>query len=105
MEAVTGGDLRNTVLNSMSNPKLYGEPDVVRWCHDIARGLHYLHTRSPIVIHRDMKLENVLLDGVLARACCALHDSACVLLTERALTLSRVNAQRNGVQKSRTLVW
>lgn len=32
-------------------------------CLDAARGLHYLHTRTPVVIHRDIKSGNVLLDA------------------------------------------
>jgi serine/threonine protein kinase len=56
MEAVTGGDLRNAVLKAMEDSKAYNDADIVRWTHDIARGLHYLHTRSPMIIHRDLKV-------------------------------------------------
>lgn len=55
MEAETGGDLRHMVLNAMGEPRVYTDADVVRWLHDVARGLHYLHTRTPLVIHRDLK--------------------------------------------------
>jgi serine/threonine protein kinase len=63
MESVTGGDLRGMIIHAMNDPKLYSDHDVERWCHDISRGLNYLHTRSPKVIHRDLKPENVLLDA------------------------------------------
>ena len=61
MEAVTGGDLRNAVLKAMNEPKTYSDADVVRWAHDISRGLHYLHTRSPMIIHRDLKVRRIRL--------------------------------------------
>ena len=34
----------------------------LRWARDIARAMTYLHTRSPPVVHRDLKSMNVLLD-------------------------------------------
>lgn len=30
---------------------------------DIARGMEYLHTQTPAVLHRDLKTPNLLLDA------------------------------------------
>ena len=35
----------------------------IRWCIQIAEGLQRLHNGSPMIIHRDLKLDNVLLAG------------------------------------------
>eukprot|EP00899_Mesostigma_viride_P028772 jgi/Mesvir1/907/Mv17468-RA.1 len=35
---------------------------VVRWATEIARGMVHLHTRSPPIVHRDLKSVNLLLD-------------------------------------------
>lgn len=42
---------------------MYSYCDALRWAADIASALHYLHSCQPRVIHRDLKLENVLLTG------------------------------------------
>jgi serine/threonine protein kinase len=34
----------------------------VRVCGDVAKGLNYLHTRNPLIVHADLKSKNVLLD-------------------------------------------
>ncbi|GKV19599.1 hypothetical protein SLEP1_g29834 [Rubroshorea leprosula] len=36
---------------------------VKHWCRQILRGLHYLHTRDPPVIHRDLKCDNIFVNG------------------------------------------
>jgi len=36
---------------------------VKRWCTDILNGLLYLHTRDPPVIHRDLKCDNIFING------------------------------------------
>ena len=36
----------------------------LQWCAQVADGLAFLHAQSPRIIHRDVKLDNVLLsDG------------------------------------------
>lgn len=42
---------------------LYTYRDALRWCQQIAAGVAHLHDRSPLIIHRDLKLDNVLLCG------------------------------------------
>ena len=36
---------------------------VKRWCHQILKGLHFLHSRSPPIIHRDLKCDNIFITG------------------------------------------
>ncbi|KAI1726376.1 protein kinase domain-containing protein [Ditylenchus destructor] len=33
------------------------------WCRQILKGLHFLHTRNPSVIHRDLKCDNIFITG------------------------------------------
>ena len=33
------------------------------WSRQIIKGLHFLHTRSPPVIHRDLKCDNIFITG------------------------------------------
>lgn len=35
--------------------------DALRWALQIAEALAYLHQFSPLIVHRDLKLENILL--------------------------------------------
>ena len=36
---------------------------VKHWCRQILRGLNYLHTHDPPVIHRDLKCDNIFVNG------------------------------------------
>jgi serine/threonine protein kinase len=42
----------------MSTPtaRLYSDYDALSWSLDLARGLAFLHSREPAIIHRDVKV-------------------------------------------------
>ena len=58
---------------------------------DVARGLHYLHTHDPIIIHRDLTAKNVLMTSSLVAKISDLGNSRIVTLQpgQLAQTLSR----------------
>ncbi|OQR83357.1 protein kinase, partial [Achlya hypogyna] len=55
------GDLRNFLMTR--TPATYSWPDKFTAIMSIVRGLVYLHTFEPPIIHRDLKSRNVLLDS------------------------------------------
>lgn len=42
---------------------VYTYKDGLRWAMQIASALAHLHAQRPLIIHRDLKLDNVLLTG------------------------------------------
>lgn len=62
---VSGGTLKRAVSSAAARkqgePRPYRAADAAAWGADVARGLAYLHGANPVILHRDLKLENVLL--------------------------------------------
>eukprot|EP01135_Chromosphaera_perkinsii_P011999 Nk52_evm7s2568 gene=Nk52_evmTU7s2568 len=58
-ELMTSGTLKQYLKRSKAV-----KPKVMRnWCRQILKGLEYLHTRDPPVIHRDLKCDNIFING------------------------------------------
>ncbi|XP_053821313.1 serine/threonine-protein kinase WNK4 isoform X2 [Vidua chalybeata] len=58
-ELMTSGTLK-TYLKRFKEMKL---KVLQRWSRQILKGLHFLHTRSPPIIHRDLKCDNIFITG------------------------------------------
>ena len=47
----------------MKRFKVVKEKILKNWCHQILSGLKFLHTRNPAIIHRDLKCDNIFING------------------------------------------
>ncbi|OBZ83729.1 Serine/threonine-protein kinase pkpA [Choanephora cucurbitarum] len=58
-ELMTSGTLREYIRKlNLPNQKI-----VKRWCRQILKGLAYLHGHNPPIIHRDIKCDNIFING------------------------------------------
>jgi serine/threonine protein kinase len=71
-----GGSLKDIVGKQMTQPlkSLYSDADALGWSIQLGQALEYLHSVKPKVIHRDLKLDNVLLSNPTATGSVRLAD-------------------------------
>lgn len=65
-ELIKGGNLLHKVYKQMLNRHkyVYTSTEALKWMVNVAEGMQYLHSVSenkPMIIHRDLKLENIML--------------------------------------------
>ncbi|ORX88765.1 kinase-like protein [Basidiobolus meristosporus CBS 931.73] len=59
-EMMTSGTLKQYIRRTKCQLK----PRVLKsWCRQILRGLNYLHTKDPPIVHRDLKCDNIFING------------------------------------------
>lgn len=62
-------------------------PKVLKsWCRQILKGLAFLHSRSPPIIHRDLKCDNIFINGTTG--CVKIGDLGLATLKNRSFAKS-----------------
>ncbi|ORY33859.1 kinase-like protein, partial [Rhizoclosmatium globosum] len=66
-ELMTAGTLKQ-YLKKTAKGQPTRLPVIKKWCRQILQGLNYLHSRDPPIIHRDLKCENIFMNGYNGQA-------------------------------------
>ncbi|CAF1078874.1 unnamed protein product [Adineta ricciae] len=62
-ELMTSGSLKGYIRNFKGQKEEKRINVMKKWCRQILKGLAYLHSRNPPVIHRDLKCDNVFISS------------------------------------------
>lgn len=57
MEFIPGNSLRQY----LDEGKRFSQKDIIKWSRQLAEAVKYLHTRNPVIIHSDIKPDNIML--------------------------------------------
>lgn len=98
-EYMAGGTLKSLVTKDMlgNGRRTYSNADALDISLQMARGLRYLHKSRPMVIHRDLKLENVLLASATP-----VHGKFVVKLADFGLS-RRVQVKQQAINLHKTV--
>lgn len=61
MEYANNGDLNKRLKEAIKSNNVLPESQVLHWFTQLASAVNYLHSKK--IIHRDIKLQNILLDS------------------------------------------
>lgn len=80
-----GGTLKSKILEQMINRSkvVYTYTQGLRWCIGAAEALAAMHGSEPMVIHRDLKADNILLTGTGSDSVAKVADFGLHALVER----------------------
>ena len=53
------GTLRDVIDTAVTQKRTFAKKDIINYLFQITKGLNYLHTQDPPVIHRDLKVSPV----------------------------------------------
>lgn len=67
-----------------------------RWSFQVLRGLNFLHSRSPPIIHRDLKCDNIFITGPSASV--KIGDLGLATLKKASFAKSVIGESRGGVR-------
>ena len=55
------GSLSSILLKDLSVEIAWNQR--IKWSHDVAKGIEYLHSLRPKIIHRDLRSDNVMVNA------------------------------------------